>query len=545
MMGLMSVLGGKTRGKGYTCLIQQYFILLVVPFLVLSACRGPQKDPEAILLHITQNPVTLNPVLAEDAYSSAVSSYIYESLLERDNETLEWKGVLADSWSASSDHLRYVFYLRKNVRFHDGTPFTAKDVVFTFNKMMDPQTPNPWTKIYYENVARIYAPDDYTVVFKLKTPYFMSLGILGGFQILPEHIFSKVENFVLNEHNMVSPVGTGPYRLEQWKTGQSLSLLRNDDYYGKIPEIKQIIYKIIEEDSVALQALKKNELDLMNLTPFQWVRQSGGGRFHEQFRKEKYLATSYNYIGYNLRRFPFDDIRVRQAMTYLVNRKKILDTVLNGLAVITTGNFWVGSPQYNQDLPVRGFDPAKAKELLTEAGFEDTDGDGFLDKDGKKFTFELMIPASGEFYRRFPPVLKEDLKKAGIDVVIRQVQFQVLVENINKREFDAVILGWSIGIESDPYQLWHSSQAEKGHNFTGFQSRELDYLITRARIEFNEERRNRFYHRIHEILYENQPYTFLFTRNNLLAIHRRFQNVRIYKTGYDIKEWTIVPMVSP
>jgi peptide/nickel transport system substrate-binding protein len=306
-----------------------------------------------------------------------------------------------------------------------------------------------------------------------------------------------------------------------------------------MPDIKQIEYKIIEDDSVALQSLKKQELDMKNLTPFQWMRQSASEKFERNFKKVKYLSTSYNYIGYNTRKFPFDKKEVREAMTFLVNREKIRTTILNGLSEITTGNFWINSDQYNKNLEPRKYNPQLGVKLLNDAGFTDSDNDGILDLQGKKLSFEIMVPSGVDFYRRVTPVLKEDFSRHGVEVNIREIQFQALIEKINKREFEAMMLAWSIGIEGDPYQLWHSTQVDKGHNFTGFTTPEMDYIIDQARIEFNPLIRNKLYHRFHEILYENQPYTFLFTNYSLVAIQKRFQNVNVYKAGLDLREWRI------
>ncbi len=515
--------------------------LLCFP-LWFAHCQPSQAkniDPATLRFHLSTDPITLNPVLAEDAYSSAVAGRIYESLIDRDPKTLQWRGLLAESYEIAPDMLTYTFHLRHGVTFHDGEPFTASDVLYTYHKIMDKSTPNPQMKVYFNDVKSISAPDDYTIVFKMKRPYFLSLEHLGSFAIIPEHIFSKTENFVNNEHNMREPVGTGPYRLEKWITRQKVTLVRYENYWGLKPEITRLEYKIVEENAVAFQSLKKGNIDVFNMSPMQWLRQSDSEKFRASFEKHKYLSMGYRYIGYNTRQFPFDDKRVRVAMTYLINREKIKQAILKDQAVITTGNFWIGSNQYNHDLEPRPYNPEIAAALLKEAGFRDTDGDGYLDKNNRKLSFELMIPSGAEFSTRFAAIVKEDLESAGVEAIINPVQFQVLIEKINERNFESVMLGWSMGIEGDPYQLWHSSQLEKGHNFTGFSTPEMDKIIEDARKELDEEKRNRMYRRFHEILYENQPYTFLYTSYNLVAVHRRFENVEIYKTGLDIMEWTM------
>jgi peptide/nickel transport system substrate-binding protein len=525
---------------------QRLIILLMTinGLLNCQAMKKKHKDPFTLTLHMGTDPITLNPILAEDAYSATVSGRIYDSLIERDNVTLQWKGMLASNWDVSNDHLKYTFYLRKNIKFHDGVGLTARDVIFTYQKIMEPSTPNPSMKVYFQNILRVHLDNAYKVTFFLKEPYYQTLSHIGGFPILPEHIFANVKDFVNNEYNFRKPVGTGAYRFSSWVTRQKVVLERNEDYWREKPSIKKIEYKIIEDSSVALQALKKKELDMLNLTPFQWTKQTESEKFKNNFEKYKYISMGYRYIGYNTRRFPFQDKRVRIAMVHLIDREKILQKILQNLAVITTGNFWVDSPQYNHALKPREYEPRKALELLKEAGFLDNDKDGLLDDGKRKLSFELLIPSGAEFYQRFAAIVKEDMASVGVDMQIRQVQFQALVEKMNERDFDALMLGWSMGIESDPYQLWHSSQLQKGHNFTGFSTPEMDSIIEKARLEFNNEKRNKMYHRFHEILYENQPYTFLFTGFNLLALENRFESVNVYKTGVDITEWTIRPSVG-
>lgn len=521
------------------------FLLVITTVTVCAPPAKQHKKADTLEVLLNSDPITFNPVLASDAYSSQINSRIYDALLERDPETLDFKGAIARDYKVSEDLLTYTFYLRKNVKFHDGEPLDAADVIFTYNKIMDPEVPNPHLKLYYKDVKSVTAPDRYTVVFTMKKPYFKTLDFLGGFEIIPEHIFSKVDDFMNNEYNLRKPVGSGRYRFVEWKTGQKVILERNEDYHLKVPEIKRIAYRIFKNNAVALQALKKKQLDMMNLNPFQWKRQTTSENFKKNFKKIKYLSRGYRYIGYNTRRELFKDRRVRIAMTFLVNRQKILEGLMEGLGRITSGNFWIGSKQYDQSLKPRPFDPEKARKLLKEAGFTDRDGNGILENAaGTEFSFEMMIPAGVPFYERFTSILREDLKQAGIFMKIRKLEFQVMLDKINSRKFDAVMLAWSTPIESDPYQLWHSSQVKKGHNFTGFTTPEMDSIIENARVEFNEEKRNRMYRRFHAIMYNNQPYTFLFTSYSLVALNRRFSNVEVYKTGLDLNEWQVGPLID-
>ncbi len=522
----------------------------LVSFLLLFAvisCRPAEqiRRETTLYLNLDNDPITFNPLVAEDAYSNMINSKIHEGLLRRDAETLEFRGALAESWEIAKDHLTYTFRLRKNARFHDGHPVTSKDVLYSYKKLMDPKTPNPFMKVYYQDVDSVRAPDEYTVVFKMKKPYFKSIDFLGGFDILPEHLFSREADFINNIYSMKTPVGAGPYKLKEWKTGQRVVLDLNEDYHGTKPEIKQYYYRIIKNEAVALQALKKRDIDMLNLKPFQWTRQTNSENFKRHFQKIKYIGSGYRYVGYNTRRPPFDDVRTRRAMTMLMNRTKILEALMENLGVEVTGPFNVSGLQYDPTIKPLPYDRAGARKLLAESGWRDSDGDGILDRNGRPFRFELLIPAAAPFYEQFAAIIKEDLKEAGVIVEIRKLEFQVLVERANKRDYEALMMGWSTPLESDPYQLWHSSQLAKGHNFTGFSTKEMDKLIEDARVEFDSEKRNALYRKLHAIIYEGQPYTFLFTSYNLVALHRRFENVQVYRAGLDPDRWTIRTQWQP
>lgn len=509
--------------------------------LAVASCYIPaHKDlkPDYLFMRLSTDPLTLNPLLAHDAYSSSVTKYLYETLLERDNETTDYKGLLAESWHVSADHLTYRFTLRKGITFIDGHEVDADDVIFSYNRIMDEKNPNIALKSYYKDVKSVRKTGKYSVEFKMSRRYFMTLGFLGGIYVMPQHIFSKVD-FIKNEYNRSKPIGTGPYKFVEWKTRQKLVLQRNENYWGKKPAIKRIVFRIIEDENVALEGLKKNEIDILNLNPFQWQRKTVSEAFNNDYQKLKYLSSGYRYIGYNTRIAPFNDKRVREAMVYLVNRDEIKEKLLYDLVEITTGPFWINSKQYNHDLKRRRFNPHRAKELLAQAGYKDTDNDGYLDKNGKRLSFELIVPSGSEFYQQFSAIVKEDMRRYGVDLQILQLQFQAIIDKMQKRQFQAYMLGWSMGLESDPYQLWHSSMIEKGDNYPGFATAETDRLITTARTEFNEDKRNAMFHRFHEIMYNNQPYTFLFTSYSLVAVNRRFKNIKVYKTGLDILEWQI------
>lgn len=527
------------RKSLYSIYVKIFFALTSSFFIGQCRPADLQKDPQVMQRLLAADIITLNPLLSMDGYSNAVVGHIYETMLTRNNQTLEWQPWIAKDWQVSQDKKKFIFYLRDDVFFSDGHPLTSADVKFTFEKLMDPKTPNPSLKIYYKDVDRVETPDEYTVIFHMKKVYFLSLTFLGGLQIIPKHIFEKVEDFATNEHSISNPIGTGPYVFAERKPGYHIYLEQNKNYWGKLPQAKRIEYKIIRNDAVALELLKKEELDILNLQPFQWTRQTESKKFHSRFEKIKYLSRGFRYIAYNTEKFPFKDKRVRLAMAHALDLPKINKAIMENLAEVTTGNFWIHSPQYNSQLPMLEYNPKKAKDLLQAAGFRDSDQDGWLDDGTHKLSFELLIPAGIEFYEKFSGVFKQELEKIGVHVEITQLEFSAILNRIHERNFDSLMLAWSTPIESDPYQLWHSHQIKRGDNFTGFTTPEMDAIIEQARLEFDDNKRNKMYKRFHEILYQNQPYTFLFTSYSLVAYHKRFENVHIYKGGLDLDEWQI------
>jgi peptide/nickel transport system substrate-binding protein len=336
-------------------------------------------------------------------------------------------------------------------------------------------------------------------------------------------------------------VGTGPYRLLRWDTGEQIVLERHDGYWGPKPHLKRIVFKLITDTTVALEVLKQGGLDFMGLRPMQWSRQTQSQRFQQRFQKFKYYLPSYSYIGWNLRKPLFQDQRVRQAMTMLLDRDLILQKILFGLGIVVSGPFYVNSPDYNRAVAPYPYDPQAAMERLRAAGWSDHDGDGIVDREGVPFAFEFLISSGSKFAEQLATILQESVKRVGIHMTIRKLEWAVFIQKIQSHDFDACTLGWSLGWEADPYQVWHSSQAEKGSNFVGFANDEADRLIEEARREFDADKRRAMFRRFHEIIHEVQPYTFLFTTEALVAVDRRFANVEVYPLGLAPREWWVPP----
>lgn len=522
--------------------IKLFITFLLLPLFFWGCHADIPKESDTLVWHLGAEPDTLNPIVATDAYASRIDSLIYDTLIERDNDTLEWKPKMAERWEISSDKKQFTFHIRKNIFWQDGVPFSVDDVVYSYDKIMDPKVDAPHLRVYYQDIEKVEKVDASTVRFTYRRPYFMALEFCGTLPLIPKHLFDNGHDFNSHEQNRM-PVGLGPYKLVSWETGKQIVLERNEDYWAKgtekFPDIKKIRFQIVAEDTVALQLLKKGELDFAGLRPIQWVRQTDTEKFKKQFERYQFYSPGYTFIGWNMKRDFFKDARVRRAMTLLVNREAILQKLNFGLGKIVTGPFYDQAPAYNKDVVPLPYDPEHAKALLKEAGWEDHDGDGILDKDGKAFRFEFLIPSGRKFAERLGTILKEDLRKMGIEMEIVQIEWALFIKNLDDRKFDAVTLGWVFGVEQDPYQVWHSSQATQGSNFVGFENKEADRLIEEGRQEFDPQKRAALYRELHRIIDDVQPYTFLYTSPNLIALDRRFTNIKIHPSGMDVLEWKV------
>jgi peptide/nickel transport system substrate-binding protein len=546
-------------------------LTILIPLaIVLAACGGPSSEPTTtaetpsaaaepdtpkvgetepavedetpvdgdwIIMQLSAEMENLNPFTSTDAYSSAITGHIFDTLVRLDYETLEIIPELAESWETSEDHLSYTFTLKEGVRFSDGVPLTAEDIRWTFETIKDPNTDAPHMRNYYNDVVSCEVIDARTVKFTCDKPYFRHLFVLGALDVVPKHIYGTGN---VNDHpNDRTPVGSGAYVLEEWQTGQQVVLARNENYWGEKPHILKRVYKIIVNEEAAFQVLARGEMDTMGLTAEQWVERGSKPSFEEKFNKFKYNQNGYIYIGWNIRRPLFNDKRVRQALTMLVDRELVRDEIYYGFATITTGNFFIDEPEYNQDIEPWPFDPERAAALLDEAGWFDSDGDGLRDKNGVPFRFETLLTNESAQGEKICTLLQEELAAAGIEMTLRQMEWASLLENIHQLKFDACLMGWGLPPYPDPYQVWHSTQTGiRGSNHVGFINDEADRIIEDGRLEFDREKRVALYHRFHEILHEEQPYTFLFCRKALTAADKRFRNTKVYPYGmYNIEWW--------
>jgi peptide/nickel transport system substrate-binding protein len=388
--------------------------------------------------------------------------------------------------------------------------------------------------------------DDRTVKVTANDVYFKNLELAGGFQIVPKHLWTGTN---VNESPQGrKPLGSGPYRLLRWDTGREIVLERDPAWHGlargESSNPQRIIYKFVEEPVVRLQLLKNGAIDQYDRIPaLQWVRQLGDPKWAERFHKYEYQYPSYNYIGFNLRKPLFQDLRVRQALDHLVDREKVIKQIYQGFASPTSGFNLPSDPAYHAGIEPTAYDPEKARALLAEAGWTDTNGDGILDKDGKPFQFNFLIASGSINGEKIALLVQDEFKKHGIDVRILKLDWSVMLDRVKKWDFDVTAMGWALGLDGDPYQIWHGSQAEikDSSNSIGYKNPEADRLMEEARKEFDPKKRNAMYRKLHEIIYNDRPVMFLVVPKQMMAVDKRWEGISIYvpRPCYDLTEWFV------
>lgn len=482
----------------------------------------------------------LIPFLADDSASSDICALVFDGLLKYDRD-LNLVGDLAESWEVSPDKLTIMFHLRPGVRWHDGRPFTARDVKFTFDSILDPGNACPYVGSY-QDIEEIAVIDPLTVSFHYKQPYSPALHKLG-IGLIPEHILEGVN--IRESDFKRNPTGTGPFVFREWRTDQYVILEANPDYHEGRPKIDRYVIRVIPDQAVQYLELITGGVDAVEqLTYYQYKFRSETEAFKRTCRKYEYQSGRYTYIGYNLLDPLFRDARVRRALGMAINKKRIIEGVTLGLAKPVTGPFWKGTWAYNDRVKDLPHDPGQARELLRECGWEDRDGDGILeDKEGRPFKFKLITNQGNKSREDIATIVQRQWDEIGIKVDVQVIAWPTFIgEFVDKKKFQAVVLGWTGVVDPDCYNVWHSDSSRPGGlNFISYKNEEVDELILRGRRTFDEKERQTIYHRIHDLIARDQPYTFLYSPYCLIGVNRRFRGIEPAPAGigWNLIKWWV------
>ncbi|MBP1774356.1 MAG: ABC-type transport system, periplasmic component [candidate division NC10 bacterium] len=485
----------------------------------------------------------LIPNITSDSASHEIGGLIYANLIRTDKE-LRPEGELAERWDISKDEMTITFYMRHGVKWHDGEDVTAEDVDFTFRYMIDPKTPTAYGEPFRQ-VRRAEVVDRYTYRVTYEKPYAPAL-LSWGLWILPRHILEpawKAGVDLRTTRQNRFPVGSGPYRFGEWKTGEKIVVEANPDYFEGRPYLRRVVYRVIPDQSTIFLELKARNIDLASLTPIQYRRQTEFPAFLKVFHRYQYLSNSYAYLGFNLLDARFQDKRVRQAMAHAINKQEIIEGVLLGLGRPAVGPYKPGTWWYKDDVKTFPFDPERAKALLAEAGWRRARADGILEKDGKPFSFTIRTNQGNAVRQQTAEIIQRRLRAVGIDAKIHIVEWAAFINTfIRKKDFEAIILGWGLGLDPDQYEIWHSSQTGPEElNHISYKNPKVDELLEAGRRTFNQEKRTAIYGEMQEVLAEDQPVIFLYVPDALPVVSARVRGIEPAPAGimYNFIKWYV------
>ncbi len=513
-------------------------IFLLLTFL--AACNNPTSDlSQKNLINLDKNypsqlggtlidamigePSGLISMIAGESASSAITSNIFNKLLKY-NKNLDLEGELAESWQISADQKTITFKLKPNLKWSDGMPLTSADVLWTWHAVIDEKTGSPYASDY-QLVKKAETPDALTFSVTYEQAYAPALDSWAGLQILPKHLLEGQDLHTTAFAR--KPIGSNYYKLDSWTHGENLKLSRNPASVLGQAKIDNLVTRIIPDSSAQFLELMADNIDNMGLDPIKYARIiPARPELQQKLALYKELGNSYTYLGFNLKHKPFDDVRVRRAINYAIDKQEIIDGVYLGLGINIASPYKPGTRWSNPDLKPYPYDPAKAKTLLKEAGFADTNSDGILDRDGKPFSFEIITNQNKE-REKSSVLIQRRLKDVGIDVRIRAIEWASFISRFIKTgDFDVVVLGWGLGLDPDQYNIWHSSQQAPGQfNFIGYNNPAVDKLLKQGRLELNPDKRTQIYHEFARVLLEDSPIVYLSAGYGLTAIHKRVKGI--------------------
>ena len=508
--------------------------LLILSLLLISCSKDNSQNVEyndnysiekggSLVNAMIGEPSNLIAMIAGDSASSAIAGNIFNSLIKYD-EKLNHAPELAEKWEISADQKTITFTLKDNLVWADGTPLTSEDVLFTWKLVTDPNTRTPYASDYLL-VKKASTPDKNTFEVTYEETYAPAIDTWASLHILPKHLLKDED--INNTYFSRKPTGSSYYQLDKWVSGQQVSLKSNINSSQGLPQIEQLISRIIPDTSSQFLELSADNIDLMSINPIQYQRVFPARKdMLEKINLYKELGNGYTYLGFNLKKAPFNDINVRQAINYAIDKDEVIKGVLLGLGEPIASPYKPGTRWNNPNLKSYPYDPNKALKLLTKAGYKKNQ-EGFFEKNGKVLAFEILTNQNKQ--REMTAVLvQRRLREIGIDVTIRVLEWASFINQyIRTGDFNAVVLGWSLSLDPDQFNIWHSSQQGPGQfNFVGYENAEVDKLLEKGRKELDINKRELIYHKFSEQLLNDSPIVYLYAGYGLSAVNKRVQGIK-------------------
>lgn len=464
-------------------------------------------------LAISTNPARLNPLIATDSSSSSITGFIFSSLLKYDENGTNIVGDLASSYRFITP-TKLEFNLRRDVYWHDGAKFSAKDVVFTYNLIKSDYISTPYASDF-RLVKSVKSDGDYRIIVEYEKPYFKALNIwMMG--IVPEHILKNEKNIMSSSFN-TNPIGTGAYVLEKLEFSKSIKLKAFERYYEGRAKIDAINFTVLADPLTRFLMLKSNKIDISSLEAMQYERQIDK-TFHNSFNTLELPSHSYTYLGFNLKNKKFSNPRIREALSLAIDRDEIIDILYLGHAKVCKGPFLPGSSGFDNSVKEPVKDLKRAKKILKELGYSEDN----------PLTFEIATSNSSSIRPYMAEIIQKQLSKIGVKVTIKVLEWQAFLNTIvMPRNFDTVLLGWALSITPDPYAIWYS-EADKagGFNFIGYSSKRVDNLIEQMEQSVDKDIIAKLQREIFKEIVQDNPYLFLVVPNDINVYSKKIKNIK-------------------
>ena len=494
-----------------------YFLLLFLSINLFSS---------TLHLATSTNPSRLNPILATDSGSAEITGFLFNGLVKYEKDSSTIIGDLAKEFYYEDDKT-LIFKLRKNVFWHDGEKFTAKDVVFTYEVLISPTISSPYSASF-RFVKSVEALDEFTIKVQYKKPYFKALEtwMMG---ILPEHILKDEKNLMNSSFN-TNPIGTGAYRLYQLEHSKNIILTAFDKYFEGRAKIDKISFHVIADPMTRFLMLKSLALDVGGIESMQYERQLND-EFFKKFNIYENISRSYTYLGFNLRLDKFKNPKIREALSLAIDRQEMVNILFFNHAKVCTGPFLPGTKAFNEDVKAPTKNIEKAKQLLRQAGYDDKN----------PFTFEIVTSNSSSIRPYAAQILQHQLKKAGVVVKLRVMEWQAFLNMVVfPHKFESVLLGWGLSPTPDPYMFWHSDNDKKGgFNLVGYHNNRINEMIEESQSIIDRKKLSKIWKKMFKIITDENPYLFLYIPNSITAVNKEIKNVESSPSGiwHNYIEW--------
>lgn len=501
-----------------------------------SATPGtaPHKYGGSVTETTFSNALAIQPLLTSDSASTSFNTMVYASLLKF-TPKLELTGELAESYSFADDGSSITMSLRPNAQWSDGAPLTSADVLFTWEKMRDPNVRFPFRSLYDGVFRSVEAPDARTVVFNLKDQCGPALITAAGFMPVPKHIFESVD-INENPHNLKPPVSSGPWVLQEWVKDSHAIFAANERYWAGRPNLDTYVIKTVPDQTAAYTQFRTAEVDVSDIDPSQF--EEALRLPHANTFRYFTAGAAWDYIGFNLRDPRFQDVRVRHAFSHAMDRSRMIDTIRQGFSKPQYSIFPVTSPVFSDDVARYDFDPQRARELLAEAGWS-MGPSGFLEKDGEPFEIRLFYNTGNKRREQIATRAQEYLRQVGVKVNLVVEEWGTLTNRVNKlNDFDLVVMGWTAGLDPNGQSnVWKKGSPQ---NSVGYDNPAVEQLFAEGAQACSMDQRRPYYQQIQNILAQDAPYIFLWTNESSMGVNKRIEGPAPgpLSLRWNVPEWT-------